>query len=146
MNVIQMFAVPIVAVVLSTIHQFASVCQNTKAIHRPYHVNHQKMHAQYQLVDQILNVHVLPMELQNVHVYRVSLKARTQFVAVLNRRAPVNRSHADLVLLVMFLEVKFAIVLKEPLVIHSNNVHHHLSSKNFANQVPVEVSLHENLI
>lgn len=142
MNAIQMFAVQIVVAVLFKIHQSASVCLNMKVIHRMCHVNHQKMLAQYQLVDQILNAHVSPMELQNAHAYPVLSKVQTQFVAVLNQRAPVNHSHVDTVLHVMSHEVQFVIVQKEQLEIHSSNVHHQLSLKSFVNQDHVVVSYH----
>lgn len=140
MSAIQMFAVITVVVALSTILQFASVCQNSKEVHQPCHVNHQKMLVQSHHVDQIHNVHDYRMESPNVHVCQVTLKARTQFVVALNRRALANHSHAVSELLVMLRVVQFATVQKEQLAIHSDNANHQLLSKNCANQEYVDVS------
>lgn len=139
MNANLMFVVNTAAVVLSTIHQFASVYQNMKEIHRLCHVNHQKMLAQFHLADQIHNVLVWQLELLNAHVYQVLLKARTQFVVALNQRVLANHSHAALEHHVMLHVAQFALVQKEQLEIHLDNVHHQLLLKNFANRDHAEV-------
>lgn len=140
MNVDQMFVVKIAAVVSFTIHPFVSVCLNTKEIHQVCHVNHPKMLAQYQLVDQTHNALVSPTELPSAHVYQVLSKVQIQFVDASNREVHVNHSHADWELHVMLHEHQFAIAQKEQLAIHSNNVAHQLLFENCANQVHVEVS------
>lgn len=140
MIAIQMFAVKTVDVALSTIHQFASVCQNSKVVHRPCHVNHQKMLAQYHNADQTRNAHAYRMESRNARVCQVISKARTRFAVALSQRAPANHSHAVSELLVMLHEAQFAIAPKEPLEIHTDNANHQLLSKNCANQEFVDVS------
>lgn len=62
MNVSQMFAVQIQAVVLSVKRLFASVCLNTKELHQVYHAYRQKMHVQFQHADQTRNVRDCQME------------------------------------------------------------------------------------
>lgn len=139
MNAVQMCVVITAAVVLLTIHQFASVYQNMKEIHRLCHVNHQKMLVQFHLVDQIHNVLDWRMESLSAHVYQVLLKARTQFVVALNREVLANHSHAALELHVMLHVAQFALAQKEQLEIHLDNVHHRLLLKNFANRDHAEV-------
>lgn len=140
MSAIQMFVVKIAAVVLSTIHQFASVCQNTKVIRHKCHVNHQKMHVQYRLADQTHNVLACQMELPSVHAYQDLLKVRTQFVVALNRRVLVNHSHVVWEHLVMLLVAQLVIVQKELLAIHSDNVHYQIFQKSFADLDHADVS------
>ena len=140
MSAIQMFVVITVDVALSTTHQFASVCPNSKEVHQPCHVNHQKMLAQSHHADQTHNAHASRMESPNAHVCQVTSKARTQFAVALNQRALVNHSHAVLAHLVMLHEIQFAIAQKERLAIHSDNANHQLLSKNCANQEFVDVS------
>lgn len=113
MSAVQMFAVKTVDAALSTIHQFASVCRNSKEVHQPCHVNHQKMLAQSHHADQIHNAHVYRMESLNAHVCQVTSKVLTRFAVASNQEALVNHSHAVSELLVMLHEIQFVIAQKE---------------------------------
>lgn len=140
MSVNQMYAVQIAVAVLLAVHQFASVYQNMKAVHQLYHVNRQKMLAQYQLVDRIHNVRVLETESLNVHAYQVSSKVQIRFEDVLSQKIHANHSHVDTEHRVTLHVIQFVIVQNQPLEIHSSNVVHQLLLENCADQDHVAVS------
>lgn len=120
-NATRIHADQIVVVASSMTHRSASVCQNSRELHRWHRVKYRQIHAIHRRAVLTHSARAWVTDLLSVHVCTATSKARIRFVVAWSQEIHANQTHAVMVHRAMSHEIQFASAPKVSSAIHSAN-------------------------